>query len=129
MSVLIGGGRGGTRKEVIASGAEQAILNTIYIFLRPPAVGKAFQITVGQTPVPLSWSPVQTVSVTLKADDDNTGNIYIGFDDKVSPTTGFRLKAGQGIDIAIDYLSKIWVVADADGQKLYVLYVSTGVEY
>ena len=91
------------------------------VSVKPPSSGGSQQVTVGTTPVQLPEKSVQ--SVTIKADDDNSGNIYVGFDDTVSTTTGFRLKAGQGIDIAIDNLSKIWLVADADNQKAHILWV------
>jgi len=78
------------------------------------------QTTVGTTAVRLtSESTPAKKGVVIKADDDNTGNVYIGKDNTVSTTKGFRLGAGQGITIEVDDASKIWLVADADSQKVH----------
>jgi len=78
------------------------------------------QTTVGTTAVRLTSESTPTKrGVVIKADDDNTGNVYIGKDNTVSTTTGFRLGAGQGITIEVDDASKIWLVADADSQKVH----------
>jgi len=97
----------------------------IRLLLETPTTGSADSLTVGTVPACLSpnGASIPIRSVTVKADDDNTGSVYIGFSSSVTTTDGFRLKAGQGIDIAIDDLNKVWVVADADGQKIYILWV------
>lgn len=92
------------------------------LFLGVPTEGGAFQLTVGTSSVQLSEDK-RIKSVTIKADDDNTGNIYVGFSSTVSSSNGFRLKAGQGIEIMINNLNKIWVVADEDNQKVHILWV------
>jgi len=81
---------------------------------------KPGQTTVGTTAVQLTSesTPIKK-GVVIKADDDNTGSVYIGKDNTVSTTTGFRLDAGQGIAIEVDDASKIWLVADADSQKVH----------
>ena len=78
------------------------------------------QTTLGTTAVQLTSTSILTKKgVLIKADDDNTGSVYIGKDDTVSTTTGFRLSAGQGIAIEVDDASKIWLIADADNQKVH----------
>ena len=84
-----------------------------------PSFGSG-QTTVGTTAVQLTSESIPTErGVLIKADDDNTGNVYIGKDNTVSTTTGFRLNAGQGITIEVDDASKIWLVADAGSQKVH----------
>ena len=89
--------------------------------LATPSEGGTEQVIVGTTAVQLP--NISCRSVIVKADDDNSGDVYIGFSDKVSTSNGFRLKAGQGIELAIDNLSKIWLVATADNQKVHILWV------
>ncbi|MHC1624453.1 MAG: hypothetical protein ACXQS2_00350 [Methermicoccaceae archaeon] len=81
---------------------------------------KSGQTTVGTTAVRLTSEPTPAKKgVVIKADDDNTGSVYIGKDNTVSTTIGFRLGAGQGITIEVDNASKIWLIADADNQKVH----------
>lgn len=56
--------------------------------------------------------------VAIKADNDNTGSIYVGRED-VTSSDGFRLEAGEAIMIEIDDLSKVYVVGSASGQNFY----------
>lgn len=48
--------------------------------------------------------------VTIKADADNLGNVYVG---RVGVTgkTGFKLRAGEEIELTVDNLNSIYVVA------------------
>jgi len=89
----------------------------------PASSGGSMQATVGTTASQLSATSISAKSVTIKSDSNNTGNIYIGFDSSVSSANGFQLEPGGGVDISIDDLSKIWLIADADNQKIYVIYV------
>jgi hypothetical protein len=82
-------------------------------------------------------STTQTVcssGVQLKADDDNTGSIYVGYSNAVTAgttpaTDGVRLKAGQSYFVPAAKLralgspvadaSNVWAIASAAGQKIY----------
>lgn len=55
-------------------------------------------------------------SVTIKANASNTGNIYVGHDAGVTSANGFQLAKGESVEIAIDSLAKIYVIADAAAQ-------------
>lgn len=99
-------------------------ISELISMLTPATGGGTAQVTVDTSPVQVSTSSVKTRIVIVKADDDNTGNVYVGFDSGVSSTNGFRLVAGQAVELAIDDLSKIWLVADAVGQKVHVLWLS-----
>jgi len=81
----------------------------------------SFQITVGTDKQRLS-DDFPTYTVVLKADDDNTGNIYVGNSD-VTTSSGLRLSPGQSLSIDIDNLNKVYVIADTADQKLYVLWL------
>jgi len=78
------------------------------------------QTTVGTSAVQLTTESIECKKgVLIKADDDNTGNIYVGNSDSVTSSTGFKLKAGQGVTVEINDPSKIYLIADADNQKVY----------
>jgi len=80
------------------------------------------QKTVGTTAVQITTISEQNFGITVKADDDNTGNIFIG-DSGVSTTTGFRLKAGQGITVELNNPSALYAIADAADQKIHYMVV------
>jgi len=84
--------------------------------------GDVIVLSVGTTPVQVGDKP--TVIVVIKADDDNSGNIYLCVNNSACTTSnGFRLKAGQALTIEIDNLNKLYLVADSDGQKAYVVWL------
>jgi len=88
-----------------------------------PTEGGTKQLIVDTSPVQVDSSIGNIKMATLKADSANSSPIYIGFDSSVDATTGFPLNAGDYIDIVIDSLAKIYVVAGSAGQKLYVIWV------
>jgi len=71
--------------------------------------------------------------VQLKADDDNSGSLYVGYANTVTAgsvdaTDGVRLKAGQSYFIPPEKIStaaggpnaaNIWLIASATGQKVW----------
>jgi len=77
-------------------------------------------VEVGTTEVQIS-TVTEAYEVLIKADDDNTDDIYIG-KSGVTVGNGFRLKAGQGITLKVRDPSKIYAISATDGQKIYVLY-------
>jgi len=81
------------------------------------------QVTVGTSAIQVSSESIACKQVILKADNDNSGDIYVGKDSSVSSANGFRLMPGEAVTIPIDDLSKIWVIATTSGQKLYVIWV------
>jgi len=77
------------------------------------------QVDVGTSAVQLTTSATPCkFGVVVKADDDNSGNVYVG-GSGVTTSNGFRLGAGQGISLEIDDASKIYVIADSSGQKVH----------
>jgi len=98
--------------------------------LSPYPHGNTGQLTVGTTVKNLKTATydqdltiwrTKCNAVILKADDDNSGNIYIGFSKDVSSSNGFKLIASQAVALAIADLSMIYVIADAPNQKLHIL--------
>lgn len=88
--------------------------NTSGIFYALPAV-------VGQIRDRVWSSNICVVhGVTIKADDDNTGDIFVG-DSSVTINTGFRLRPGQAVTVEIDQPRKIWLISDQDSQKVYIM--------
>lgn len=67
------------------------------------------------------------VGVIIKADDDNSGDVYIGNSDVTAggadATDGFRLTAGDGMFIEVDDANMVYAIGSAAGQKLYFLTV------
>jgi len=86
-----------------------------------PSTGGTFQVTVGTSSTALTSQQVR--SVTIKADSNNTDDVWVGFSSSIDPSTGFQLSAGESLDLVIDDLSKIYVVSPTDGQKIYVIWV------
>ena len=79
------------------------------------------QVTVGTSAVQLTTSSTSlNFGVVIKADPNNSGNVYVG-DSSVSTSNGYLLTPGEGIAFEIDDASKVWLVADADNQKVYWL--------
>ena len=77
------------------------------------------QQTVGTSAVQLtSTAHIVVFGVLVKADNGNTGNVYVGWKG-VTTSTGFRLSAGEGIFIEVDNPTKVYLIADADNQKVY----------
>ena len=91
-------------------------------FERPPSNIGTKQIIVGTSRVQVSSTSVKVRSVTIKADDNNTGKVYVG-GRNVTTQNGYALYPGQAVDIFIDDLSKIYLVSDADNQLVYIIYV------
>lgn len=68
----------------------------------------------------LDASQPTDIGVRVKADDDNTGSIYIGNASKIPTTSaGWRLKAGQELEISAGNVNQIFAIASAGSQKLY----------
>lgn len=81
-----------------------------------PACGVSTVATLIATSILDASQPTDT-GVLLKADDDNTGNIYIG-KAGVTVLTGWRLKAGQSLRVSVGDVSLIYAIASASSQKL-----------
>lgn len=82
------------------------------------------------TAVALVASKTNAEGAIIKADDDNTGSIYVGASD-VSSSNGFRLKPGQAANLSDIFirgtncqydLSQIYVDADTSADHVDVLY-------
>lgn len=56
--------------------------------------------------------------VTIKGDDDNTDNVFVGLIN-VTAATGFRLDAGQAVTLPYRVLEDIYIIADAAGQEAH----------
>ena len=78
------------------------------------------QITLETGPKPLKKDsfPLKQ-GVLIKADNDNTGTVYIGNNDNISSSDGFRLERAESVTIEIDDLSKILGFGSAASQKIH----------
>jgi len=77
------------------------------------------QVDVGTSEVQLT-TETDCLSITIKADDDNTDDIYIG-KTGVTTTNGFRLRPGQAITIYISNPSILYAISGTAGQKVHIL--------
>ena len=77
------------------------------------------QVDVGTTEVQLT-TETDCLSITIKADDDNTDDIYIG-KSGVTTSNGFRLRPGQAITIFISNPSVLYAISGTAGQKVHIL--------
>lgn len=64
--------------------------------------------------------------VEVIADDDNTGSVYVGLSNNVTPgtndaTDGVRLTKGNSIYISADNLNQVYLIGSTTGQKVYYL--------
>lgn len=76
------------------------------------------QVTVGTSAVQLSSTSFDLwFGLAIKADDNNTSDVYIG-GSTVSSTTGYRLIAGQGITIEVDDVTRVYAIAGAAAQEV-----------
>lgn len=79
---------------------------------------RASNLTVGTSPVQVSSSKVRVYGkVRLSAAAGNGGTIYVGNAD-VSASNGYPLLAGESVNIHVDDVSKIFIVASDPGQIL-----------
>lgn len=93
-----------------------AVINKI----KAPSLPYSHQATVGTSAAALPNKELPSGGCVLKADDDNAGSIYIGATG-VTTSTGYRLKAGQSVPIAIKNLVTVFAIASQASQKLYIL--------
>lgn len=67
------------------------------------------------------------IGITIKADDDNTGDIYVGNSDVTAgtdpATDGYRLKPGDAIFLEVKNANQIYVIGSAANQKAWFLTV------
>ncbi len=75
--------------------------------------------TVNQVAIQVLSSSIRVRGrVSLKAAAGNAGTIYVGQTNHVSSANGYPLAANEGVDIYVNDVSKIWVIASADSQVL-----------
>lgn len=85
------------------------------------AIADHNQVTVGASAVQINASSVAlSWGVTVKADDANSGTVYVG-KSGVTTSTGFPLGAGQSIDIPVANVNAVYVIASGAGQHIAYL--------
>lgn len=65
--------------------------------------------------------------VQIKADEDNTGVVYVGNSGLTvltdEATDGFPLEAGEGLFVPIDDANKVFLISETGGQAVHFLVV------
>lgn len=81
--------------------------------------------SIALTPVTLvSASTPTSAGVTVKASVTNTNRVYIGTRSTITPNTnaaldGFEMAAGESVWMPVNDAIKIYVVANASGQRVF----------
>lgn len=96
----------------------------LWVQVKPGTACGSGQQTVESagTPVQLIATSTPILSVTIKALDDNAGNIYVG-GASVSATTGYVLGAGDAVSLDVDDLSDVYIDAANDDDGVSFIYV------
>lgn len=77
------------------------------------------QKTINTTAVQMTTTSHQCrEGVLVRALDTNTGKVFIGYNSGVTTASGMPLNAGDASSRGIDNPNKIYLVADATGQKV-----------
>lgn len=88
----------------------------------PACGGRRLTVGFGITQLAPPQDGMIVDEVTVYADEENTGHIFIGGAD-VSATSGFKLPADRGLGgIRVTNLDVVWAVADAAAQYLWIFY-------
>jgi len=79
---------------------------------------------IGTTAVQITTTSIVCPhGVLVKADDNNTGDVYVGPKGVTAGTTdatdGIRLRAGDAVTMEIDNANTIYVIASVAGQKVW----------
>ena len=61
--------------------------------IKSPSSGDTLQVSVGTSAVQVSSESIKIKSVVIKADNDNSGVVYVGFSSGVSASSGMRRSA------------------------------------
>lgn len=74
-------------------------------------------VTIGTTAAQLSPQNLLAHSIIrIKADATNTNDLFIGPNASVASTTGYRLDAGESVDLPLVNTDAIWIVGGAASQ-------------
>lgn len=79
-------------------------------------------VTVTTAGTRVQFSAQACIGVSIKADPDNAGVLYLG-GSTVDSSNGRVIEAGGVVDLAIDNLNRLYVDAAEDGDKLSYLAV------
>ena len=93
------------------------------MWIKPAPAVNALKVTVGLVPVPLTSENVISQEVSVLADIDNAGIVYLGAQGIVSATQGFKLTADHGLaGIRVISPHVVWAVGSVAGQVLWVFW-------
>jgi hypothetical protein len=79
--------------------------------------------TISTNITPLSIKSVICRSIRLMAKSTNTGKIFIGSDNLTTDNYSIFLNANESIDIEIDNLAKVYLIAEVDSEGVNYTYV------
>jgi len=74
-------------------------------------------VSTAGTRVQLTSTSTTIQRVTIKANEDNVGNIFVG-NSNVDSSNGIVISAGESVDIMIDNLNKVYIDSETDGDGI-----------
>ena len=77
----------------------------------------AGQASVTATASQLSSQAV-VVSVVVKASNNNTGTVYIGFSSGVTASNGFELGPGESLTLPVNNVNKLYAISNSGSQNI-----------
>lgn len=73
-------------------------------------------------PEPIFNLGVESGSIAIRAHPNNSGIIYVGWDDQVDSTTGFPLNAGESISMELDVSNQeVYAIPDTGNDEVRVI--------
>lgn len=90
--------------------------------ISPPTTPYSGVVTVAAAGTRVQFTAQACIGVSIKADPDNTGVLYLG-GATVAAANGRVIEAGGVLDLVIDNLNRLYVDAANDGDKLSYLAV------
>jgi len=107
------------------TGADWTATNPAPVLPRSATIiyNNAETVAAAGTAVQLSTTSIVILSITIKANNGNANNIYVG-DINVAAANGFELGPGESISMNIDNVNKVWIDAAANGDG--VTYIAIG---
>lgn len=100
------------------AGSAEAVTHIITTSLETRGIFAHDQVAVGVAAVRLSATSFPLwFGVTVKADDDNAGDVYIG-DSGVTVLNGFRLAAAAAVTLEVNNVDIVYAIGSAAGQEV-----------
>jgi hypothetical protein len=110
--------RDATQGQALMAGSRPVTIAEDQSYARPNTdTWFAGQATITTSASQLSNQAV-VVSVIIKASNNNTGTVYIGFSSGVTASTGFELGAGESLTLPVNNVNKLYAISSSGSQNI-----------